>query len=85
MLDISYSVKIYLDCGENVTFDDATEAGKGTAAYNAVWNGHDVRIVDYDGKDYFIPRDSVCYAEITKTASTKTVQDDTCQSGDESE
>lgn len=84
MLDISYSVKIYL-CDTNITFDDATKAGAGTAAYNAVWNGHDVKIVDYSGKDYYIRYGAICYAEITKTASTKTVQDDTCVSGDESE
>ena len=85
MLKTSYSVKIYLKCDENITFDDGTEAGKGTAAYNAVWNGHDVRIVDYSGKDYYIPYDSICYAEITKSQSTVTVSDDTCPTEDESE
>lgn len=85
MLKISYSVKLYLNCSEDITFDDATAAGKGTAAYLAVWNGHDVRIADYNGKDYYIPYDSICYAEITKSASTTTVQDDTCPTEDESE
>lgn len=85
MLDISYSVKLYLNCSDDITFDDSTKAGAGTAAYNAVWNHHDVRIVDYSGKDYYVPFESICYAEITKTASTKTVEDDTCPSGDESE
>ena len=84
MLNISYSVKIYL-CDTDVTFDDATKAGAGTAAYNAVWNGHDVKIVDYSGKDYVIRYGAICYAEITKTASTTTVEDATCPSGDESE
>lgn len=85
MLKISYSVKLYLNCSADITFDDATEAGKGTAAFEAVWNHHDVRIVDYSGTDYFIPFDSICYAEITKTASTVAIQDDTCPSGEESE
>lgn len=85
MLNTSISVKLYLACGENITFDDATEAGKGTAVYNAVWNGNDVKVVDYQSKDYYVPYDSICYAEITKTTSTKTVQDDTCVSGEESE
>ena len=85
MLKTSYSVKIYLKCDANITFDDGTADGKGTAAYQAVWNGHDVRIVDYEGKDYYIPYDSICYAEITKSQSTVTVTDDTCPSDDESE
>lgn len=85
MLKISYAVKLYLNCSADITFDDATEAGKGKAAYDAVWGGHSVRIVDYKGKDYFIPYDSICYAEITKTASTSTVVDDTCVSEEESE
>lgn len=85
MLKTSYSVKLYLKCDTNITFDDATKAGAGTAAYQAVWNGHDVRIVDYSGKDYIIPNDSICYAEITKSQSTVSVQDDTCPSEDESE
>ena len=85
MLKISYSVKLYLACNDDITFDDATAEGKGTAAYEAVWNGHSVRITDYNGKDYYIPYDSICYAEITKSASTTTVQDDVCPAGDESE
>lgn len=85
MLNTSISVKLYLACDDNITFDDATEAGKGTAVYNAVWNGHDVKVVDYQGKDYYIPYDSICYAEITKTTSTSTVVDDTCPADDESE
>lgn len=85
MLKTSYSVKLYLVCSEDVTFDDATAEGKGTAAYEAVIKGRDVHIVDYDGKDYFIPAASICYAEITKSVTTVTVQDDTCPSDDESE
>lgn len=84
MLDTSYSVKIYV-CDDNVTFDDDTKAGAGTAAYNAVWNGHDVKIVDYSGKDHYIRYGAICRAEITKTVTTKTVQDDTCPADDESE
>lgn len=85
MLKTSYSVKLYLRCDANITFDDETAAGKGTAAYNAVVGKRDVHIVDYSGKDYFIPAESICYAEITKTQTTVTVTDDTCPSDDESE
>ena len=85
MLKTSYSVKLYLNCSDDITFDDGTKEGAGTAAYQAVWNGHDVRIVDFSGKDYFIPYESICYAEITKSQSTVSVEDDTCPSEDESE
>lgn len=85
MLKTSYSVKLYLNCSEDITFNDATKAGAGEAAYQAVWNGREVRIVGYSGKDYIIPHDSICYAEITKSQSTVSVQDDTCPSEDESE
>lgn len=85
MLDTSYSVKLYLSCGEDITFDDATAEGKGTAAYNQVIAGRDVRVVDYSGKEYFIPEHAICYAEITPTQSTVAYSDDNCPSDDESE
>ena len=85
MLKPSYKVDLHLNGQDSaLTFDDAVAEGKGTAAYNAVWGGHDIKIVDYSGKDYVVPLHLLVYAEITKTQTTVTVVDDTCPS-DESE
>lgn len=80
MLKTSISVTLTLSCGDPITFDDAVSAGKGTAVYQQL--GHDIRVADYNDKDYFIREGAVCMAEVTKTTTTVTVEDDTCPAGD---
>lgn len=87
----SYKVSVYLNCGSDpIVFDDATVAGVGTSAYNAIFDGpeaHSFRIVNYDGngKDIYVHEGSICYAEVEKTISTASVTDDVCPSDGESE
>lgn len=84
MLKQYIKVTIHVDCADNpIVFDDSVKFGAGTAAYDQL--GHDIRIVDYSDKDWFIREGAVCYAEIEKTTESVTVTDDVCPTEDESE
>lgn len=72
------SVVIYTKCSTSVTADDAVVKGQGTAAAGALENHRDIYIDD-GTKVTYIPFESVCYAEITKTMSQEAdPQDDIC-------
>lgn len=55
--------------GFNVTADDATVKGQGTAAYGAIQNRRDVT-VNNNGEITFIPYHAIDHAVITLTTST---------------
>lgn len=84
MLKQSIKVTLHLACGDDpIVFDDATKYGAGKAAYDQL--GHDIRIVGYNSKDYFVNKDCVCYAEVEKSTSEVAVEDDVCKAEGESE
>lgn len=83
MLRQTIKVTLHLVCEGTQVFDDAVKAGAGTAAYGQL--GHDIRIVGYSGKDYFIREGAICYAEIEKSTSEVAVNDAVCPTEAESE
>lgn len=83
MRKTSVKVTLHLDCSATQVFDDAVKEGAGKAAESQL--GHDILIVDYSGKDYFIREGAICYAEIEKSRSEVAVDDTTCPTEEESE
>lgn len=83
MLKQNIKVTLHLDCSADIVFDDAVLYGAGKTAYDQL--GHDIRIVGYNSKDYFIREGAVCYAEIEKSTSEVAVADDVCPVEGESE
>ena len=85
MLKPYFKVSIYVDCasGDPIVFDDAEKYGAGKAAYDQL--GGDIRIVDYDSKDWFIRASCVCVATVEKSTSEVAVEDTVCPTEGESE
>lgn len=84
MLKQTIKVTLHVDCSDSaIVFDDAVKAGVGTSVSQQL--GHDIRVVDYSDKDWFIREGAICYAEIEKSTSEVAVTDDVCPTGDESE
>lgn len=80
MLKTTVKVTLHVDCSDTaIVFDDSVKEGAGTSVAEQL--GHDIHVVDYSDKDWFIREGAICYAEIEKSTSEVTVTDDTCPAG----
>lgn len=80
MLITTVKVTLHVDCSDTaIVFDDAVKAGAGTSVAEQL--GHDIKVVAYSDKDWFIREGAICYAEIEKSTSEETVTDDVCPAG----
>lgn len=74
----SYKVSISTKEGSSYTADDATFAGAGTGAYQALLQKRDCMFKTADGMA-FVPFGAVDHAIITVTSSEEEVTDSNCE------
>lgn len=79
MVKYSYTVKVYFDATNYKEFADSDSSTAGTVVVNQLEGKGDIRVTSA-GHEYFIPKHSITYADVTKTSTTVPLVDANCES-----
>lgn len=77
MVKYNFTVKVYFDATNYKQFADGESSTAGTCVYGQLVGKGDIRVTD-NGHEYFIPKHSIAYADVTANTENVPIVDDNC-------